>query len=84
MKTVEPDCVPVVVIDSAAGSAYVKFLDGQIASTIDLMEGEVMANLDLEAGERIVGLEVVGVREYNLRYSFHGGIAQRELGRRRH
>jgi hypothetical protein len=64
---VEPDFVPVVVIDSSAGSAYVKLSDGQVATTIPLEEGEVAANLDLDAGQRIVGFEVTGVHEFNLK-----------------
>jgi hypothetical protein len=51
----------------SAGSAYVKLSDGQVATTIPLEEGEVAANLDLDAGQRIVGFEVTGVHEFNLK-----------------
>jgi len=63
---VEHDFVPVVVIDSDAGAAYVKLSESPVSSTLNLKEGEVMANLDLDAGQRIVGLEVVGTHEFNL------------------
>ena len=63
---VEHDFIPVVVIDSEAGSAYVRFSEGRISSTVNLREGDITANLDLDAGKRIVGLEVVGVHEFNL------------------
>jgi hypothetical protein len=63
---VEPDFVPVVVIDSESGSAYVKFAEERVYTTLPLKEGDVMANIDLDAGKRIVGLEVLGVHEFNL------------------
>jgi hypothetical protein len=63
---VEHDFIPVVVIDSESGSAYVKFAEGRIAKTVNLKEGDVTVNLDLDAGQGILGLEVVGVREFNL------------------
>ncbi len=43
-----------------------KFSDSGISRTVNLREGDVTANLDLDAGKGIVGLEVVGVQEFNL------------------
>jgi hypothetical protein len=63
---VESDFVPVVVIDSESGSAYVRFSDGRVNTTVSIKEGDVTANIDLDVGKRIVGLEVLGVQEFSL------------------
>jgi hypothetical protein len=63
---VEHDFTPVVVIDSESGSAYVKFADGKVSTTVNLREGDITVNIDLDVGQRIIGLEVVGVEEFNL------------------
>lgn len=66
---VEPSFVPVVVIDSEAGSAYVRLSDGQVAKTVPLEEGGIAVNLDLklDTGQKVVGFEVIEIHEFNLR-----------------
>ena len=64
---VEPDFVPQVVIDSQAGSAYVRFGEGRVAYTTNWQEGDTIVNIDHDAGDRIIGLEVTGVQKFNLR-----------------
>jgi uncharacterized protein YuzE len=59
---------PTVEIDTEAGSAYVRFKRAKIARTLRHGSRWPIVTIDLDAHGQLVGLEFVGVKEFNLAY----------------
>ena len=60
---------PVIEIDTAARSAYVRFRKGaKVAKTKSLpMRQSANVAIDFDASDRIIGIEVIGVTEFSIR-----------------
>src|SRR3954467_8139315 len=56
---------PTVEIGSTSRSAYVRFRRAKIAKTTPLPGGGIV-NVDLDKDGRVIGIEFLGVREFNI------------------
>jgi len=58
---------PTVEIDSCASSAYIRFQkSGKIARTVSEEKPGAVVAVDLDAAGNVVGVELVGVREFSV------------------
>ena len=64
--TIKSQIAPVVEIDTAVSAAYVRFSDGKVARTLSPECDDVIVTLDLDKEDRVLGVEILGVREFNL------------------
>ena len=63
VKSTEP---PVVEIDEEAWAAYVRFKRGAVSRTVELPRQRGMVTVDLDPNENVLGVELIGVREFTL------------------
>jgi uncharacterized protein YuzE len=64
VHTCEP---PIVEIDSTVPAAYIRFSKEKVASTQPIESDDAIINVDLDQSGRVVGVELVGVEEFNIR-----------------
>jgi len=66
---VNSSSIPVVEIDTAASSAYVRFKRDAVAKTIaiDSPRPGPLITVDLNPKKEVIGVELVGVKEFNIR-----------------
>ena len=58
---------PVLELDAAANAVYIRFRTGKVKRTVsDDRRGAVVA-IDFDAKDEIIGIEVVGVKEFSIR-----------------
>jgi uncharacterized protein YuzE len=57
---------PTVEIDSTVPAAYVQFSKEKVASTQPIEADDMIINVDLDESARVVGVELVGVEEFNI------------------
>jgi uncharacterized protein YuzE len=57
---------PVVELDSDAHAAYVRFSHKRIAETKVVAEDKYTVTIDLDRNGEVVGIELVGVKEFNV------------------
>lgn len=58
---------PTVEIDSCAHSAYIRFIkNGKIAKTVSNEKPGAVIAIDLDISGNVIGVELVGVREFNV------------------
>ncbi len=62
----EPETSPVVEIDSEAHAAYVRFTDHAVEETRPVDAEDCMVTVDFDAGGKVVGVELLGVREFGV------------------
>ncbi len=58
---------PVVEFDPAAEAWYIRMGTGSVARTIELNTQSVTATCDLDAAGNVIGLELIGVKEFSIR-----------------
>lgn len=63
---VENSAVPTVEIDTAARAAYVRFSNQKVAKTISDDRPGVVVAIDLDARGKVVGVELIGVRNFSI------------------
>jgi uncharacterized protein YuzE len=63
---VESDSLPVVELDTEAQAAYVRFREGKVARTKRVETETVVVTLDLDADGNILGLELIGVKDFTI------------------
>jgi len=59
---------PVVELDSDSCAAYVRFSNKSVAKTEVLTEDKVTVTIDINANGDVVGVELVGVKEFNVNH----------------
>jgi uncharacterized protein YuzE len=57
---------PIVELDSAAHAAYVRFSNKRVAETKVVTEDKYTVTIDMDADGEIVGVELVGVEEFQV------------------
>ena len=63
---VEASAIPTVEIDTAARAAYVRFSNEKVAKTISDDRPGVVVAIDLDAKGKVVGIELIGVRDFSI------------------
>jgi uncharacterized protein YuzE len=63
---VHTDRPPTIEIDSDARAAYVRFSNNPVASTEPVEIDDVIITVDLDSTQQVVGVELVGVEEFNI------------------
>jgi uncharacterized protein YuzE len=63
IETAKP---PVVELDSSALAAYVRFSHNPVATTKVIENDKSIVTIDLDKKGKVIGVEVVGVREFNV------------------
>lgn len=58
--------MPVVEIDTEAGAAYIRISHEPVAETQLVRDDEIVVTRDLDAKGKVVGIEIVGIREFTL------------------
>lgn len=58
---------PVVEFDQAAKAWYIRVGKGTVARTIELDSQSVTATCDLDSSGNVLGIELIGVKEFSLR-----------------
>jgi len=61
-----PTKAPVIEFDQSVGAWYLRFRDTKVARTISEDKPGYVAAIDLDAHNRVVGLELIGVREFTI------------------
>src|ERR1035437_11075913 len=61
-----PTKAPVIEFDQSLGDWYLRFRDTKVARTISEDKPGYVAAIDLDAHNRVVGLELIGVREFTI------------------
>ena len=61
-----PTKAPVIEFDQSVGAWYLRFRDTKVAKTISEDKPGYVAAIDLDAHNRVVGLELIGVREFTI------------------
>jgi uncharacterized protein YuzE len=58
---------PIVEIDSSTRAAYIRFRKAKVAKTVspDTATGPIVT-IDLDRNENVIGVELIGVREFSL------------------
>ena len=64
--TLKSKAAPVVELDSAAMAAYVRFSRRKVARTQVLDSRKSTVTVDFDAGGEVIGIELVGVKEFTL------------------
>lgn len=57
---------PVVEIDSRIRAAYIRFKRAKVARTVSPETSGPIAAIDLDRNENVIGVELIGVREFSL------------------
>jgi uncharacterized protein YuzE len=57
---------PTVEIDSSVPAAYIRFSRAKIVSTQPVDADDMIVNVDLDEHAQVVGVEIVGVDEFNI------------------
>jgi uncharacterized protein YuzE len=63
VESTEP---PVVEIDSTIRAAYIRFKRAKVARTVSPETTGAIVAIDLDRNENVVGVELIGVREFSL------------------
>jgi hypothetical protein len=64
--TVESKNPPVVELDSASHSAYVRFSNNKVRRTVVVSVRSALVTADLDAAGAVIGVELVGVKSFTL------------------
>lgn len=78
---------PVVELDSEACCAYVRFSGAPVEKTLELESAHCTVTADLAADGSVVGIELVGVREFTLQNLMAGlgiKLTRKQLGQARY
>ncbi len=63
---------PVVEIDTESQSAYVRFSDNRVVTTIsESEETGPLITIDLDQNKQVVGVELIGVQEFGIKALLH-------------
>lgn len=57
---------PVITIDPFTQAIYIKFSSNKIVKTLDETRGASIVNFDLDAKNDVVGVELIGVRQFSI------------------
>jgi uncharacterized protein YuzE len=57
---------PTVEIDSTVPAAYIRFSNAKVVSTQPVESEDMIINVDLDQSRQVVGVELVGVEEFNI------------------
>jgi hypothetical protein len=61
-----PTKPPVIEFDQSIGAWYLRFRESKVARTISEDKPGYIAAIDLDARNQVVGLELIGVREFTI------------------
>ena len=61
-----PNRPPTIEFDHSVGAWYVRFRSGKVKRTISEEKPGVVAAIDLDANNQVVGIELIGVKEFSI------------------
>ena len=67
---VQSSTPPVVEFDQSVTVWYVRFNNGKIARTLHPEKQGAMVNIDVDSQDRVIGIELLGIREFSIRAFF--------------
>lgn len=67
MNIVAPTKPPRIEFDSRVNAWYVRFRNAKVARTISPERPGAVCAVDLDSNNRVVGLELIGVKEFSIR-----------------
>jgi hypothetical protein len=59
---------PTIEFDHGVGAWYVRFRQGKVAKTISEDKAGFVAAIDLDASNEVLGLELIGPREFSIKW----------------
>ena len=66
LRLVGPRKPPTIEFDLTVGAWYIRFRNAKVAKTLSEDKPGYIAAIDLDASNQVVGLELIGVREFSL------------------
>jgi len=66
MRFKAPSRPPTIEFDLSVGAWYIRFRNAKVAKTIAEERPGVVATIDLDAHNEVIGLELIGVREFSI------------------
>ncbi len=67
---VQSSTPPVVEFDQSVAAWYVRFSHGKVARTLHQEKHRAIVNIGVDSQNRIVGIELLGIREFTIRAFF--------------
>ena len=68
LRFVGPRKPPTIEFDLSVGAWYIRFRNAKVAKTISEDKPGFIAALDLDANNQVIGLELLGVKEFTLEW----------------
>ena len=65
---------PVVEFDQSVAAWYVRFGNGKVARTTHREKRGAIVNIDVDSQNRVIGIELLGIREFTIRAFFLGSL----------